>query len=375
MGRQSPATGVELNLTHMLSCSRHMNASRGILWALTCLLLTRCAGPVDPANPRSATGAFTADAGDAWATEDDADDPSPGGRLCREHKGHDHGHSCRHVARVAAAGDISPAGLFAQQATSDLIAGAHYDAVLVLGDSQYDRGELANFNAYFDPTWGRFKRLIHPVPGNHEYFTTNATGYYEYFGRRAGDPQRGYYSFDLGSWHVVALNSNDGPCSVVSCDPSSEQLSWLKADLARNRKKCLLAFWHHPRFSSGSVHGDNPRVQAFWDTLYAARADIVLNGHDHLYERFDPQTPTGSADPEGGIRQFIVGTGGMSHHPFATPKPNSVARDASSFGVLRLELGPASYDWKFLPAEPSSFNDEGHGTCHHRPKHDLMSLP
>ena len=269
------------------------------------------------------------------------------------------------VVTIAAAGDISPNALADQQKTSDLVVDAGYDAVLVLGDNQYPSGEIAEYRKYFHPTWGRVKDKIFPVPGNHEYLLgSTAPGYFSYFGARAGDPAKGYYSFDLGQWHIIALNSNDGRCLAVPCGPASEQLTWLKDDLAANKKKCTLAFWHHPRFNSGSRHGNNAEVSAFWDALYAADADVVLNGHEHVYERFDPQTPDAGADAARGIREFLVGTGGVGFYDFALPQPNSALREAATFGVLKLTLKPDSYDWEFVAVQPSTFTDKGSANCH-----------
>lgn len=268
------------------------------------------------------------------------------------------------VVTIAAAGDISANVLGDQQKTSDLLVDAGFDAVLVLGDNQYPSGEIAEYKKYFHPTWGRMKDLMYPVPGNHEYLLGDAPGYFSYFGARAGDPAKGYYSYDLGRWHLIALNSNSD-CVAVPCGPDSEQVKWLKADLAANKKKCTLAYWHHPRFNSGSKHGNNPNMSAFWDALYEADADLVLNGHEHLYERFDPQTPDAGADSARGIREFLVGNGGVGFYPFAaTTQPNSAARDATTFGVLKLTLKPDSYDWELLAVQPSTFTDKGSGTCH-----------
>jgi hypothetical protein len=233
--------------------------------------------------------------------------------------------------------------------------------VLVLGDLQYNNGELANFNAYYNPTWGRFKAITYPTPGNHEYNTPNAAGYYAYFGARAGDPTKGYYSFDLGEWHIISLNSN---CGDVSCSATSTQVTWLKADLLANTKKCVLAFFHHPRFNSGATHGNSTSVTPFWDALYAAKADLVLSGHEHIYERFDPQTPAGVADATNGIRSWVVGTGGRALYGLDTAEPNSAVRNASTFGILTLTLKPAGYAWKFVPIAGQTFTDMGSGVCH-----------
>jgi len=279
---------------------------------------------------------------------------------------------------VAAAGDIAcdpadpnfnggngTASYCRQMATSDLLVGAGLSAVLLLGDDQYENGSLAKFQASYDPSWGRVKAITRPAPGNHEYNTAAAAGYYAYFGAAAGDPSKGWYSFDLGAWHVVVLNSN---CAAVGgCGAGSPQEQWLRADLAAHPGVCTLAAWHHPRFSSGT-HGNDPAADAFWRALYDAGADVVLNGHDHVYERFDPQDPDGLADPARGIREFVVGTGGKNQTPFGTIRANSAARSTGTFGVLRLTLRPAGYDWQFLPAAGGSYADAGSVPCHRAPR-------
>jgi acid phosphatase type 7 len=276
--------------------------------------------------------------------------------------------------RIAAAGDVAcdpEDGSFndgrgedldcRQRATSDLLVGAGYKAVLAIGDLQYANGAFSKFEASYDPSWGRVKAITHPVPGNHEYLTAGAAGYYRYFGAAAGDPVKGYYSFDLGGWHLIALNSN---CSAVGgCGAGSAQEQWLRADLAAHSSaSCTLAYWHHPRFSSGE-HGSSTRYQAFWQALYDANADVVLAGHDHNYERFAPQTPTGALDTTRGIRQFVSGSGGKSTRTFPTVRPNSEARDVSSLGILELTLGSSGYAWRFVPAV-GSYTDSGTGSCH-----------
>lgn len=268
---------------------------------------------------------------------------------------------------VAAAGDIAcppggrPSAAGCQQAaTAQVLDRVRPAAVLALGDLQYETGALADFRAAFAPTWGRFAARMRPAPGNHEYAVTNGRGYYAYFGRRAGDPARGYYSFDLGGWHLIALNSN---CRIVGCGRGSRQERWLRADLARHRRaRCTLAYWHQPRFSSGP-HGDNAAVAPLWRDLYAARADVVLDGHDHDYERFAPQTPAGRASPGRGIRELVAGTGGRSHYPTLIPRPNSQWRNGSTFGVLALTLRPGRYDWRFVPVAGASFTDAGSARC------------
>ena len=273
---------------------------------------------------------------------------------------------------IAAAGDIacapeSPAfndgegrGLECRQkATSDLLL-ARYIGVLALGDLQYEDGSHARFLESYDASWGRVKSITAPVPGNHEYRTAGAKGYYRYFGTSAGDPAKGYHSFDIGRWHLVALNSN---CAAVGgCGPGSAQETWLRDDLAANRTRCALAYWHHPRFSSG-LHGSDRTYRAFWQALYEAGADLVLVGHDHDYERFAPQDANGRRDVARGIRQFVVGTGGHSLRTFPRIEPNSEARDRTTFGVLELTLGPAAYAWRFRPAV-GTFTDSGSARCH-----------
>lgn len=269
-------------------------------------------------------------------------------------------------AVVAAVGDmVCPPGSAVtattcrQQSVSDLVANdAAVTALLVLGDLQYDNGELANFQAAYEPSYGRVKAKTKPAPGNHEYNTPGAPGYYTYFGAAAGDPAKGYYSFDVGTtWHVVALNSN---CSAVACSPGSTQEQWLRADLAATARPCVVAFWHHPRFSSGS-HGDDTTVAPFWDALGQYGAELVLSGHDHDYERFASQLPSGAADPNG-IRELIVGTGGKSLGSFGAPKQNSAVR-ISTFGVVKLTLGTSAYSWQFVN-EAGTVLDSGAGTCH-----------
>jgi len=260
-------------------------------------------------------------------------------------------------------GGIGQNGRCEQRATSDLLLSRPFDAVLTVGDNQYEDGTLAKFNAAYDPTWGRVKRITRPSVGNHEYETPGAAGYYGYFGAAAGDPSRGYYSYDIGAWHLIALNS---VCDAVGgCGPGSPQEQWLAADLAANAKRCTLAYWHHPRFSSGA--GNDPSTDAFWQDLYRGGADLVVDGHHHIYERFAPQTPGAVADPGRGIRQFTVGTGGEEHHGLSGVAPNSEVRDSSTFGVLQLGLHPTGYDFSFLPVAGGTFTDAGSGQCHYAP--------
>jgi acid phosphatase type 7 len=232
-------------------------------------------------------------------------------------------------------------------ATANLVT-AGDAAVLVLGDNQYENGALAKYQASYAQSWGVAAILgkTFPVPGNHEYLTNGAAGYYTYFGARAGDPAKGWYSYDLGGWHLIALNSN---CAAIGgCGAGSPQERWLLADLAAlpSPKPCILAYWHHPRFSSGQ-HGDDSTYDAFWRALYRYGADVALQGHDHLYERFHRQTPWATSTLDG-IKQFTIGTGGKVLTAVATVRANSAARVASDFGVLRLTLHANSYDWEFV---------------------------
>ncbi len=274
---------------------------------------------------------------------------------------------------VAAAGDIAcdPAdanyngGLGTATAcrmghTASLISGwTGVSAVLVLGDNQYENGALAKYQLSYDASWGALRTLTRPVPGNHEYITANAAGYYAYFGSAAGDPAKGWYSYDLGTWHLIALNSN---CAAVGgCGPGSPEEAWLEADLAANRGKCTLAYWHHPRFSSGP-HGDDPSTDAFWRVLYRFGADVVLNGHDHIYERFHRQTPWAVQDVSS-PRQFTVGSGGKNHTSVVNLHANSAVQNATDFGVLRLTLQPAAYAFEFIN-EAGTVLDSGSTACH-----------
>lgn len=257
---------------------------------------------------------------------------------------------------IAAAGDIacSPsdesfnegqgtANHCAMQATSELILRQHVDAVLALGDLQYSKGRLNAFKESFAPSWGRFLTMIYPIPGNHEYWTADAADYYAYFGARAGDPAQGYYSFDLGNWHLIALNSD---CEFIGgCGPGSAQLDWLDSDLTASSASCTLAYWHHPRFSSGQ-HGSDPQTEALWQRLQQAGAELVLSGHDHAYERFAPQTANGEVDTAG-LRQFVVGTGGFGFYHSDGLASNSEVMIEDVFGVLFLTLEPNSYSWSF----------------------------
>jgi hypothetical protein len=247
-----------------------------------------------------------------------------------------------------------------ERSTSDLVLSQDPDAVFALGDQQYEIGALTDFLSVYDVTWGRFKPITRPALGNHEYGVPDATGYFGYFGSLAGPAGTGYYSYDLGGWHVVVLNSN---CSAVGgCQAGSTQEQWLRADLAAHPATCTVAYWHHPRFSSGS-HGNTLQVAPLWAALDDAGAELVLSGHDHIYERFAPQDANGNAAPLG-VRELIVGTGGANLVAIDTVQPNSEVRSATTIGVLRLTLHPSSYEWQFLSDPAGGFADSGQDTCH-----------
>jgi len=254
------------------------------------------------------------------------------------------------------AGDIagcSSAGDEATAALLDTLPGTVFTA----GDNAYEDGTATNFASCYGPSWGRHKARTRPSPGNHEYHTSGASGYYNYFGAAAGDSGKGYYSYDLGDWHIISLNSN------ISMIAGSPQEQWLRADLAANTKTCTLAYWHHPRFSSGS-HGSSNAPRPLWQALYDFDADVIISGHDHNYQRFAPQTPAGVADPTRGIRQFVVGTGGISHYNFSTPIANTEAYNIDTWGVLKLTLYAQSYTWEFVPVAGMTYTDSGSGDCH-----------
>ncbi|HYL87113.1 MAG TPA: metallophosphoesterase [Candidatus Angelobacter sp.] len=264
-------------------------------------------------------------------------------------------------AVLVAAGDIADCkDLSGAEATAKLLEKVP-GTVIAVGDLAYPDGSKENFECY-DKTWGRVKGRTRPAPGNHEFHSSGATPYFDYFGTAAGDPKTGYYSYELGAWHIIALNSE---CTDVGgCEAGSPQEKWLRADLAAHPVACTLAYWHKPLFSSGSAHGNDLTVKPLWQALYEANADIVIGGHDHDYERFAPQTPEGVADAARGIREFVVGTGGKNHRPFGEAKPNSEVRDATAFGVLKLTLKQQSYEWQFIPEAGKSFTDSGSGNCH-----------
>jgi hypothetical protein len=259
---------------------------------------------------------------------------------------------------LVGAGDIAECGDQDDEATADLL-DAIPGTVFTTGDNVYEDGTEAEFNSCYDPSWGRHKGRTRPSVGNHEYATPGATPYFDYFGASAGDPSEGWYSYDVGDWHIVVLNSN---CTEIGgCNAASAQGQWLQADLAANPNACTLAYWHHPRFSSSD--GGDTDYQDFWQLLYDAGADVVLAGHSHHYERFAPQDATGLADPRG-IRSFVVGTGGRQFGTLSTPRAaNSEVSNNHTHGVLKLTLNATSYDWEFVPVAGSTFTDSGSASC------------
>lgn len=263
-------------------------------------------------------------------------------------------------AVLVGAGDIASCSSTGDEATANLLDGIE-GTVFTTGDNVYNSGTDAEFNNCYEPSWGRHKGRTYPTPGNHEYNTANASGYFNYFGAVAGEPSKGYYSYNLGDWHIVSLNSM---CeNVGGCGDASPMLTWLKNDLAANPKSCTLAYWHHPLFSSGP-HGNQTKMRPTWDILYTADVDVVLNGHDHDYERFAPQDPGGVADSARGIREFVVGTGGKTHYSFGAVKSNSEVRNSDTYGVLKLSLNSGNYAWEFVPEAGKTFTDSGSTNCH-----------
>jgi acid phosphatase type 7 len=251
-------------------------------------------------------------------------------------------------------------------ATANLLGAKPYAAALTIGDNQYEDGApLSKWLGSYDLSWGHYLSITRPVVGNHEYQTGTASGYFDYFGSLASGVQgRGYYSYDVGAWHIVALNSECG--YVGGCGAGSVEETWLRNDLAAHPAACTLAYWHEPRFTSG-WSGAHPDYDAWWKDLFNSGADVVLNGHDHVYERFGPQDPAGAADAAQGIREFVVGTGGKNHSSFPYVAPNSQVRNANTFGLLELTLHAGSYDWRFAPIAGSSFTDSGSTACHGAP--------
>jgi hypothetical protein len=261
---------------------------------------------------------------------------------------------------LVGAGDIGDCTTDNDEATAALLDDIP-GTVMALGDNAYPNGTADQYKDCYDPTWGRHKQRTRPIPGNHDYHTKGASAYLDYFGDAAvnadGDP---WYSYDLGEWHIIALDSE---CEETNdCTPKSRQGRWLRADLAASQSMCTLAMWHVPRFSSG-FHGNDNDLDDFWKILYDAGADVVVNGHDHDYERFAPQDPDAHEDRVKGIREFVVGTGGTTLRPFEKRAANSELRVALIYGVLKFTLHPTSYEWQFIPTS-GDFSDSGGAHCH-----------
>jgi len=254
------------------------------------------------------------------------------------------------------AGDIAHCNNEGDEITANMLDSIP-GTVFTTGDNAYPDGSVEEFANCYDPSWGRHKDRTYPSPGNHDYHTSDAAGYFGYFGSRAGEPDKGYYSYDLGTWHIIALNSN------IPLEAGSAQDLWLREDLAAHPVACILAYWHHPRFSSGTVHGSDKDMDPFWQALYEYGADVVVNGHEHNYERFAPQDPQSNADSTRGIREFVIGSGGRSHYTFGPPIANSEVRNSDTNGLLKLTLHAGSYSWEFIPEPGKTFTDSGTANC------------
>ncbi|MCA1844504.1 MAG: metallophosphoesterase [Actinobacteria bacterium] len=271
---------------------------------------------------------------------------------------------------LVGAGDIADCTSPGDEATADLVEGIP-GTVFTIGDNAYTNATATEFANCYDPTWGRFKDRTMPAAGNHEYQPDpTAAAYYQYFGAVAGDPAKGYYDYTVGSWHVIVLNTTCA--NVGGCGAGSPQEQWLRGVLAASNARCTVAVTHHSRFSSGKEHGSMPAIQPLWQALYDYGADLVLSGHDHVYERFGMQSPGGVADAVFGLREIMVGTGGRDHRTFGTAVANSELRNNTSFGVLELSLHDDSYDWQFVPEAGKSFTDQGTTACHDAPR---LSVP
>lgn len=329
-----------------------MNRRAALAVLAAAAALTACAGPAAGPRPVVARETVVAAAGDIAC---DPTDPDFSG-------GHGTPTACH------------------EKATSDTVIAMAPAAVLALGDLQYVHADPRYYQASYDPTWGRFKSITHAVIGNHEGGEGGSNkAYFAYFGAAAGDPKKGYYSVDIGGWHVIALNSNCGEYgfngSHTGCAPGSPQDTWLQQDLAAHPGGCRMALFHVPRFASSADHhstaASDQTLTTLWEDLYSAGVDVVLNGHAHVYERFAPLNPAGAVDEANGIREFVVGTGGDNHGDFAAVVPGSEYRDNTTFGVLELTLRPDSYTWDFVPdgTPGARAADSGTATCHHPKGH------
>lgn len=261
-------------------------------------------------------------------------------------------------AVLIGAGDIAGCESEGDKMTADVL-DTIPGTVFTTGDHAYPVGSFQQFRDCYDRAWGRHKARTRPTPGNHDYMTAGGRPYYNYFGATAGPSGRGYYSYSLGAWHIIVLNSE------IPARRGSAQERWLRSELAANANRCVLAYWHRPLFSSvRRERRYRSEIRPIWDALYEAGADVVLNGHDHVYERFARQNPEGEIDNERGIRQFIIGTGGRSLYPFGEPAPNSEVRTNQTYGLLKLTLHEDRYDWEFVWADGVYFTDSGSTNCH-----------
>jgi hypothetical protein len=278
-------------------------------------------------------------------------------------------------AVLVGAGDVvgcrDPRGAAATAKLIEKIPGT----VFVTGDLVYDAVTLPQFQACYGTTWGKFKARTRPALGNHEYRQADASPYFQYWGAQAGPAGKGYYSYELGAWHVVVLNTNCEVAELGGCAAGSPQEVWLREDLRAHRGACIVAYGHHALFSSGLFrsHAVHPELKPFWEDLYAAHADLILAGHEHSYERFAPQDPEGRADPQRGIREIVAGTGGRSHGPLGLALANSEVRNAETYGVLKLTLGVSGYTWEFISEEGGTFRDSGAGVCHNRAAKEALA--
>ena len=273
----------------------------------------------------------------------------------------------RRAPILVGAGDIAaapPGTTGGDEATAKLLdatvaANPARVTVFTAGDNAYDSGASAQFSSYYQPTWGRQKAITWPSPGNHDYLTPRASGYFAYFGAAAGDSARGYYVYTRGAWRIYSLNSE------IAHGAGSAQERWLRTDLAAHASvTCVLAYWHRPRFSSGTPPSD-ASLRALWQALYDYGGDVVVSGHNHSYQRFAPQSATGKLDVMNGVREYVVGTGGNGHHTFTAPISNTEAYNTNTYGVFKLTLHPASYDFEFLPQAGKTYNDKATGLrCH-----------
>jgi hypothetical protein len=280
-------------------------------------------------------------------------------------------------AILVGAGDIAGCKAIAgAQATAKII-DTIPGTVFAAGDLAYEKGSAEEFRDCYGTTWGRFKDRTRPALGNHEYADPTATAYFAYWGSQAGSAPGGYYSYQLGTWHIVVLNTNCYAQSLGGCGAGSPQETWLKKDLSEHKGECIVAYGHHALYSSGvfKSHAVHPELHALWDDLYAAHADLMLAGHEHSYERFAPQDVDGHADPVNGIREIVVGTGGRSHDPLGLSMPNSEVANIETFGVIKVKLFRDHYAWEFIPEEGKTFRDSGSAVCHNQAPREAHILP